>query len=102
MLRTLLNISGQVSEVQFTGSRGLMRFCQVILGFERNKQAEGQAKNVSKIRLLKDRKYGQTGYIHTEYMPETGKMNEFIPDEEYEAAEAASDAEAAKDAERPF
>ncbi|MCS5737316.1 P-loop NTPase family protein, partial [Herbiconiux daphne] len=33
---------GQVKEVQFTGSRSLMRWCQCIIGFERDKQAEGK------------------------------------------------------------
>lgn len=93
---------GEVLEVQFTGSRGLMRFCQVILGFERNKQAEGHAKNQSKIRLLKDRKYGQSGYIHTEYIPETGKMNEYVPSEEedYDPSTASHETDDVKD--RPF
>lgn len=67
---------GTVKEVQFTGSRSLMRYCQVILGFERNKQAEGDAKNYSLIRLLKDRKYGQSGCVYTKYIADTGRLVE--------------------------
>lgn len=82
---------GEVQEVQFTGSRNLMRYSQVILGFERNKQGEGHEKNISKIRLLKDRNYGQTGFMHCEYIPETGKMNEYHPPEGEADLEAQAD-----------
>lgn len=67
---------GQVKEVQFTGSRSLMRWCQCIIGFERNKQADGEGKNLSVIRLLKERNYGQTGMCYTKYIPETGRLLE--------------------------
>jgi twinkle protein len=65
---------GQVREHQFTGSRALMRWCQVILGFERNKQAAGDQKHRSKIRLLKQRMYGTTGEIDTQYTHDTGRL----------------------------
>lgn len=67
---------GAVKEVQFTGSRSLMRWCQLIIGFERNKQAEGEAKNYSIIRLLKDRKYGKSGEVYMKYIAETGRLLE--------------------------
>jgi twinkle protein len=72
---------GQVKEVQFTGSRSLMRWCQCIIGFERDKQAEGEGKNNSVIRLLKERNYGQTGICYTKYIPETGRLVERSEDE---------------------
>ncbi|MGL5013683.1 MAG: hypothetical protein ACRC6V_05245, partial [Bacteroidales bacterium] len=72
---------GQVQEVQFTGSRGLMRYSQLILGFERNKQGEGEEKNLSQIRVLKDRNFGQTGVIPTKYDPTTGRLTERPPSE---------------------
>ncbi|MGL5016384.1 MAG: DnaB-like helicase C-terminal domain-containing protein [Bacteroidales bacterium] len=74
---------GQVQEVQFTGSRGLMRFSQLILGFERDKQGEGDDKNLSQIRILKDRYFGQTGVIPTKYDPHTGRLTQ-RPDSEYD------------------
>lgn len=67
---------GEVKEFQFTGSRALMRWCQVIIGFERNKQAEGDTKHESRIRLLKQRKYGTTGVVDTQYVPSTGMLIE--------------------------
>ncbi|MGL5013623.1 MAG: hypothetical protein ACRC6V_04930, partial [Bacteroidales bacterium] len=67
---------GQVQEVQFTGSRALMRFSQLILGFERNKQGEGEEKNLSQIRVLKDRYFGQTGTVGTKYDPNTGRLTQ--------------------------
>jgi twinkle protein len=79
---------GSVREVQFTGSRALMRWSQVILGFERNKQAEGGGKNLSLIRLLKDRKFGKSGMIYTKYLPEIGRLlqrkdSEVSPDDPF-------------------
>ena len=68
--------------MQFTGSRGLMRFSQLILGFERNKQADGDDKNLSQIRVLKDRNFGQTGLIPTKYNPRTGRLTQRL-DHEY-------------------
>ncbi|MGL6024731.1 MAG: hypothetical protein ACRC0F_08950, partial [Cetobacterium sp.] len=72
---------GQVQEVQFTGSRGLMRYSQLIIGFERNKQGEGDEKNLSQIRVLKDRNFGQTGIVPTTYDPGTGRLTERPADE---------------------
>lgn len=76
---------GQVREFQFTGSRALMRWCQVILGFERNKQAEGTEQHLSMIRQMKNRKYGGTGTVDTIYNPITNGIiqREEVTDEEY-------------------
>lgn len=74
---------GQVQEVQFTGSRALMRFSQLILGFERNKQGEGEEKNLSMIRVLKDRYFGQTGVVGTKYDIQTGRLTQ-RPDHEFD------------------
>ncbi|MDC1406078.1 toprim domain-containing protein [Akkermansiaceae bacterium] len=65
---------GIVQEFQFTGSRALMRWSQVIIGFERDKMAEGDEKHNSKLRLLKHRKYGTTGAIDTQYDVPTGRL----------------------------
>ena len=62
-----------------------MRWCQCIIGFERNKQAEGGGKNLSLIRLLKERNYGQTGICYTKYVPETGRLVERTDEEVDEA-----------------
>lgn len=67
---------GEVRPVQFTGGRGLMRWCQLLLGFERNLYAEGETKHYSRIRVLKDREDGKTGVINTRYDPETGGLVE--------------------------
>lgn len=96
--------------MQFTGSRALMRFSQLILGFERNKQAEGDSKNLSMIRLLKDRNFGQSGVIPTKYCPVTGRLSqrqdhEFNPEDPFNwpNEEAPSDTPSNSDkSERPF
>lgn len=65
---------GKVHESQFTGSRALQRYCHMMFGFERNKQAIDP--NCSIIRLLKNRKYGKTGHIKTYYDPETSRLTQ--------------------------
>lgn len=66
----------EVRENQFTGSRALQRWSHFMYGFERNKQAEGDEKHLSRIRLLKNRPYGLTGVVHTKYDLETGCLVE--------------------------
>lgn len=72
---------GEVLESQFTGSRALMRWSQLILGFERNKQEPGNGKHNSVIRLLKDRNFGNSGVVYTKYNPDTGNLTERSEDE---------------------
>lgn len=76
---------GEVRPVQFTGSRALQRWSHVMLGFERNLYAEGEFCHYSKIRVLKDREGGKTGFINTRYDPDTGLLNEH--DESFSAAD---------------
>lgn len=71
---------GQVYPVQFTGGRGLMRWSEVMLGFERNMYADGDEKHYSRIRVIKDRENGKTGFINTRYDPETGGLDEHDQD----------------------
>lgn len=66
----------EVREHQFTGSRALQRWSQVILGFERNKHAGEDEKHNSRIRLIKDRMYGNTGLVYTKYDVPSGCLDE--------------------------
>lgn len=66
----------EVREHQFTGSRALQRWSQVILGFERNKHAGEEEKHFSRIRLIKDRMYGNTGLVYTKYDVPSGCLDE--------------------------
>lgn len=70
----------EVKENQFTGSRALQRWSHLMLGFERNKQADGDQKHNSLIRILKDRNYGNTGVVFTKYDVATGCLVEREPD----------------------
>jgi twinkle protein len=58
---------GEVLASQFTGSRGIMRSFPILMGFERNKMADGQRKSNSFISCIKNRKYGGEGKIKTQY-----------------------------------
>ena len=86
-----------------------MRFSQLILGFERNKQADGDARNLSQIRLLKDRNFGQTGIVATVYNPVTGRLRQRTEDEydpknpfSIPGAEPEDDGGIPRDDSRPF
>lgn len=68
---------GEVRPNQFTGSRALQRWSHVMLGFERDSQATGDQKHMSRIRVIKDRFFGRTGVINTQYDTETGGLSEF-------------------------
>lgn len=80
----------EVREHQFTGSRALQRWSQVILGFERNKHAGDEEKHNSRIRLIKDRMYGNTGICHTRYDVPSGCLYD-RPDGEDDAPKDDSD-----------
>lgn len=72
---------GKVLVSQFTGSRGLMRFGNYMLGIERNLDPELSAdeRNLSTIVLLKDREYGNVGQFEVRYYPETDQYLEPDP-----------------------
>lgn len=63
---------GKVHESQFTGSRALQRYCHMMFGFERNKQAVDPSCSI--IRVLKNRKYGKTGFVKTYYEQNTSRL----------------------------
>ncbi len=72
---------GKVLESQFTGSRGLMRFGNYMLGIERNKDPElpEEERNMAQIVLLKDRQYGRAGKFNVFYNAETDQFLEPKP-----------------------
>ena len=72
---------GKVLVSQFTGSRGLMRFGNYMLGIERNLDPEisPNERNVSTMVLLKDREYGHVGQFPVRYYPDTDKYLEPDP-----------------------
>ena len=67
---------GRVLASQFTGSRGLMRSSPMMIGFERNKLAEGDRRNNSYLTVIKNRKYGFEGRVKTKYNTSTGRLKE--------------------------
>lgn len=73
---------GRVLESQFTGSRALQRYSHMMFGFERNKYAINP--DCSILRCIKNRKFGRTGFVKTEYNKRTGRLLECNwPDENY-------------------
>lgn len=72
---------GKVTENQFTGSRGLMRFGQYMFGIERNKDPEisEEERNTSYFVMLKDRDFGNVGRFPILYDKETDAYREPPP-----------------------
>lgn len=75
---------GKVLVSQFTGSRGLMRFGNYMLGIERDLDPEldEEDRNVSTLVLLKDREYGEVCEFDIRYDPETDQYREVNEAEE--------------------
>lgn len=69
---------GKVHELQFTGSRGLMRFGHYLFGIERDKDPElpERDRNTSWFVLLKDREYGNVGRFQIYYDAKTDQYLE--------------------------
>lgn len=68
---------GRVYLSQLTGSRAMIKWSQIILGLERNTQAEiKQERNTTTVRLLKGRKLGQLGKFQAYFDDETGVFAE--------------------------
>lgn len=69
---------GKVHELQFTGSRGLMRYGHYLFGIERNKDPElsSDERNTSWMVLLKDREFGRVGRFPIFYNEDTDQYLE--------------------------
>lgn len=70
----------KVSLKQLRGSGGIAMFANGVVAYERNQQAEGDAKLITTVRLLKWRWTGYTGIgCLTLYDEATGRTNEITP-----------------------
>jgi twinkle protein len=74
---------GKVLESQFTGSRASIKWSNIIIGFEGNKDPAlpDHERNVRKIVLLKDRAHGNVGEVYVRYDPITTKLLEIDYDQ---------------------
>lgn len=63
---------GRVSGEQLTSSRAAYRWSHVVLGLERNLQAEEEEeRNTLAVRIIKNRLIGKTGIIYLRFDPDT-------------------------------
>lgn len=69
---------GKVFSHQFSGSRAMMRSCNMMLGLEGNKDPDldKEERNVRKLIILEDREFGVSGYIRLYWDDKTGLFNE--------------------------
>lgn len=68
---------GRVVGEQLTGSRAMTRWSHLIIGLERNQQAEDEVeKNTVVVRVIKNRMSGKTGVVSLAYSTNTGLLEE--------------------------
>lgn len=69
---------GKVHELQFTGSRSMMKWSNYLVGLEGNKDPElpKEERNTRHLVLLKDREYGRTCRFPLFYNDSTGRLKE--------------------------
>lgn len=71
----------EVRMAQLRGSGAIGQLSDAVIGLERNQQAEGSKRDVSLIRVLKNRFNGRTGPAgHLRYDHTTGRLAECEPD----------------------
>lgn len=67
---------GKVSLADLRGSGAIGQVSYTVIGMERDQQDEAK-KNITKLKVLKNRFAGQTGFAGTlQYNPETGRLSE--------------------------
>jgi twinkle protein len=69
---------GQVLSTQFTGSRAMMRSCNMMIGMEGNKDPElpELERNIRKLKILEDRNLGASGLVKLFWNKNTGLFAE--------------------------
>lgn len=71
-------LGGDVVSAQFAGSRGMMRSCNYMIGIERNKDPDldDELRNITNLKLLEDREFGEAGIIPLYWNKNTGLYQE--------------------------
>lgn len=71
---------GHVLSIQFTGSRSMMRYCQLMVGMEGNKDPElpDEMRNRRSLVILEDRNFGESAKIELFYNKDTGRLKELL------------------------
>ena len=78
-----------VSLSHLRGSASIAHLSDIVIGLERNQQ-DAETRNISTIRVLKNRYSGETGVAcRVEYRPNTGRLAELIGQAETEEEEGA-------------
>ena len=71
---------GKVMSHQFSGSRAMMRSCNMMIGLEGNKDPdlEPEERNVRRLVILEDREFGASGVVRLYWDWKTGLFNEIL------------------------
>lgn len=74
---------GDVYGSQFSGSRAQWKYSTALWGLTRDQLADTEMeRNMCKLSIIKDRLGGNTGHIHMNYNPITGKLEEIYDESE--------------------
>jgi len=75
---------GEISLTHLRGSQGIAQLSNIVIALERNQQHEDDwMRNITKLRILKNRYTGETGETgHLHYDNETGRISEVVVDME--------------------
>ncbi|QHJ80967.1 MAG: primase DnaG/twinkle, TOPRIM domain [Caudoviricetes sp.] len=67
---------GEVLSTQFTGSRGMMRSCHMMIGMSGNKSPDipEDDRNIRKLTILEDRAFGASGSVSLYWNKRTGQF----------------------------
>lgn len=73
----------EISLAHLRGSHSIVQLSDIVIGLERNQQAEeNEEKDVASFRVLKNRYSGITGLAgHIKYERETGRLVSYVPEE---------------------
>lgn len=71
-------LGGDISSVQFAGSRSMMRSCHMMIGIEGNKDETlpNEVRNIRTLRILEDREFGEVGSFPIWWNPDTSLFGE--------------------------
>ena len=71
---------GEISLTHLRGSQGIAQLSNIVIALERNQQDEDEwMRNITKLRILKNRYTGETGETgHLHYDNDTGRLSEVV------------------------
>ena len=84
----LRKLIAQIGVAHLRGSHSISQLSDMVIAAERDQQADGDERNLMKLRVLKNRAIGDTGPAATlRYDSESGRLTEIDEELEFEGGE---------------